>query len=496
MLEKIKKTVSHSLVFSLGALGTKLVGFILLPIYTNELPPEAYGILGLLEMVDLLGVHFMSFALHNALFRWYTLSGDTNKRKQYVFTIVVFLLMVIAVSLLLVIPARRLLSNLLFETAIYSHLLLFTMGSISLQVIGRIQLTLLRIEEKSFTYIKVVVSQFVLSLLLNILFVVYLGWKVEGILLAQVISYGMVIMLLLPYLLRKMIPRLVVDELKQMLAFSTPVMIAAIAATLLSMGDRFFLTRLSELTAVGLYALGYKLTNVIKVFVIDPFLLGFPIVGWRVVKEDQNPKRYFAKVMTYFVMVLTWLSLGIAAFSSDVIHTFVPNPAYWDAQKVIPLLAMGIVMMGVQRAFLFILQIPKATQTIPVIVGISAVINFALNWLLIPHYNFMGAAYANVSANLFGALLAYQVVQKHYPMRFEVKRLLLLLVTGVLLYGLTLWCNQLSLIPRVLSKGMLIMMYPVWLYGLNFYEAVEVDRIRGSLKKWLGKAIYWCSGKQ
>ena len=494
MLEKIKRTFTHTIIFSLGALGTKVVGFILLPIYTDRLAPEAYGVLGLLEMVDLLGVHFISFALQNALFRWYTLSNDVLKKKQYVFTIVVFLLVVSSLSFMLVLPFRAFLSYLLFDSPRYGHLLIFTMFSIAFQVISRIQLTLLRIEEKSLVYIKVVISQFVLSLILNIYFVVFLEWKVEGILLAQVISYSVVLLALLPYLIRKMYPGLALEGLKEMLAFSSPMMVAAIAATLLSMGDRFFLTKLASLTSAGLYALGFKLTNVIKVFIIDPFLLGFPIVGWRVVKEDSQPKRYFSKVFTYFVLMLTWLALGISVFSKDIVETFVPNQAYWSGQKVIPFLALGIIMMGIQRALFFILQIPKATKTIPLIVGVSAALNFALNWVLIPKYDFMGAAYANVSAYFFGVGLSYIVAQKHYPIQYELRRLIMLVGIAGILFSITLFLNDFSLLERLLCKGIIVISFPLILYLLNFYEPVEIDRISGSLRKWRKKVMAMFSG--
>jgi O-antigen/teichoic acid export membrane protein len=167
----------------------------------------------------------------------------------------------------------------------------------------------------------------------------------------------------------------------------------------------------------------------------------------------------------------------------------VPNQAYWDGQKVIPFLALGIIMMGIQRALFFILQIPKATKSIPLIVGVSAALNFTLNWILIPKYDFMGAAYANVSAYFFGVSLAYFIAQKHYPMQYEIKRMAMLLSIAAGLFLITLVFGNFSLIERVLYKGVIVMSFPVILYLVNFYDPVEIDRIKGSLRKWRKKVM-------
>ena len=50
MLSKLKNTVKHSAIYSLGNLSAKLVGFILLPIYFHHLTIEEYGIFSILEV--------------------------------------------------------------------------------------------------------------------------------------------------------------------------------------------------------------------------------------------------------------------------------------------------------------------------------------------------------------------------------------------------------------------------------------------------------------
>ena len=43
MIEKLKETFSHAFIFGLGGVLTKLIGFILIPLYTREISVAEYG---------------------------------------------------------------------------------------------------------------------------------------------------------------------------------------------------------------------------------------------------------------------------------------------------------------------------------------------------------------------------------------------------------------------------------------------------------------------
>jgi O-antigen/teichoic acid export membrane protein len=313
--------------------------------------------------------------------------------------------------------------------------------------------------------------------------VAFLKWGVEGILIATAISNSIILVMLIPYSLKHMHFRLEAAELKEMISYSYPIMFAAIAATVLSLGDRFLLTKLSTLSMAGLYTLGYKFSNIIKLFVVDSFLLGLPIIGWQVVKENNLPKRFFSKTLTYFVFLLLWLGLFLSAYAKGIIHRFALNQSYWDAYLVVPYLALGIVLMGIQRVFFFELEIPKKTRSIPIIVGATALFNITLNLILIPRFDMMGAAYANILSNLGAVIAAYYAVQKYYPVKYEIKRLLVLFVTALGLYLTTLLFDDFSLFGRLIYKGIIVLSFPFVLYLIKFYEPIELDRIRGFVTK-------------
>jgi len=70
MLDKIKRTVKHTAFFAFGNIAPKLSGFILLPIiYTKLISVVDYGILGPLEVIELIATHILSVGIPQALLR-------------------------------------------------------------------------------------------------------------------------------------------------------------------------------------------------------------------------------------------------------------------------------------------------------------------------------------------------------------------------------------------------------------------------------------------
>lgn len=482
MFHKIKQTVKHTSIFALGKISTKLVGFILLPIYTKEISVSDFGILGLLEVIDLLGSNVLSIGMPQALLRWYSLAQENFKKKKIVFTTFFFMSIVFLSAIILVSPFKDLLANILFEKPQYGYFFIYVFVSVAFANLARIPQAILRMEEKSLFYTFSILSQFTVSLFLNIYFVAFRKLGVEGILLANMISNGLLFLTLLPYLIRRMTFQFDRQILKDMLTFSYPFIFIALSTTILSLGDRYILKELSNLYQVGLYSLGYKISNVLKILVVDSFVLGLPIIGWKLVRDNEKPKEYLSKMFTYLTFVLAWLGLIISIHAKGLIQVFALNKEYWAAYQVIPFLILGVVLLGWQQHLFFILQIPKKTKQISVIIAIAALSNIIANLLLIPHYLMMGAAYSTIISFFLAFLLAYIAVQKYYPIKFEIKRVSQLLVTAVLIYLIIFFIKLQSPLLNLSFKLLLSILYPAILFLFNFYDDDE--------KKKMGEIFY------
>jgi len=483
MLKDIQRTVKHTVIIALGKICSKLVGFILLPIYTKEISVTDYGVLGLLEVFELIGAQIFSIGLHQALLRWYSISINSNEKKKVLFSAFIFISFLSILSILVVISTRHSLSVLLFDKAIYGDFFIYVIFSISFLNIAKISQTVLRAEEKTLFYSISVFVQFLLSLVLNIYFVAILKMGVKGVLLASSISSGFLFLILLPYQLKRMVVKIDFHLINEMMAFSYPFIFTAIGATILNLGDRYLLTKLSSLTEVGLYSLGYKFSNILKIFLVDAFTLGLPIVAWKIVKNDNQPKRFFSKALTYSVFLLIWCGLTLSAYSKGIIHVFALNKDYWDANLVVPYLIVGVIFLGMSQNFYFVLQIPRKTKNISLIIATAAILNILLNFIFIPTYGMMASAIITMVSQLWAMLFAFFQVKKYYPIKFEIMRILLMFLVATGLYFLTMLFDDYSIVIRIILKGFIVFSFPFILFVLKFYEPVELESIKKISKK-------------
>lgn len=114
---------------------------------------------------------------------------------------------------------------------------------------------------------------------------------------------------------------------------------------------------------------------------------------------------------------------------------------------------------------------------------IATVINILLNVLLIPELGIYGAALSSVISQIFFFSVIYLFSQKYYRVPYEIKRILIMVVLFIILGGLALLTSGLGLLIRVPLKLIILASFPVILYYVNFFEEIEIIRLKSLIKK-------------
>lgn len=86
MFDVIKKTIKSSALYGIGTISSKLIGFILIPLYTSYLTTSDFGILSIVEITTTLITAVISLKINAALFRWYYDKNYLTKQKSIFFT--------------------------------------------------------------------------------------------------------------------------------------------------------------------------------------------------------------------------------------------------------------------------------------------------------------------------------------------------------------------------------------------------------------------------
>ena len=124
------------------------------------------------------------------------------------------------------------------------------------------------------------------------------------------------------------------------------------------------------------------------------------------------------------------------------------------------------------------INITKRTKIIPVIGIMVAMLNLAVNLLLIPLIGAMGSAVATIISNLIFFAAVYFIAQRIYPIPYELKKVIMIILVATGLYLVSEFLAGVSLLPRIVLKLCLLGAFPAALYPLGFYDPVEKERLK------------------
>jgi O-antigen/teichoic acid export membrane protein len=489
MIDLIKTSIKDTLIYSLGNIVLRISGFILLPVYLAHLSPAEYGILGILEVTTQVLIQIFSLALHLPLIRWYWDPDYRNRQKTIFFTTMIFSGFLVGLLLIGFVPWAKTFAQFLFHNTKYVNLIQLMLVSAGLQIITVIPITLARVQGKAVLYTVSHVFNFIVGLVLTLFFILKLGMKVEGIYLAQIFGYVANILFLIRFVWQNSELNFDFQILKEMLKYSFPLALSSLAGVLLTIADRYVLNILGQLSDVGVYSLGFKISNTLNVLIISSVNLALtPLIYQKM--DDPNNKRFYAKVMTYMTFGVMFFVLGLSLYGQEVVKLFAKDKAYWPAYRLIPILCFAIVFGMLKDLATIGLNLKKKTKIIGLIVSVIALGNVGLTFLFVALLKTTGTALALLLTQTIFFYVMYRAAQKQYQIPYEIPNLFKMLILGGLIVGIGFLMASQPLLVRLLGKLLLIFIFPIGLYLWHFFEPAELNAIKQIWIKWHNPATW------
>ncbi len=480
MFSDFKQAAKNTIIYSFGNIATKLIGVILIPVYTNPkyLSLDDFGVLGDIEIITQLLIAILGIALYQSLTRWYWEKNLLEKQKSITFTITVC---IIAFSIFVYIPFHIFtdqISHLLLNSSEYSYLIRLMFYSALLQTIGIIPITLLKLQYKSTFYSLANILKLVVTLLFTIYFVVIEKRNVEGIFEAQIIGGVFLLIILSRFYIKNIEFALDFTQLKEMLKYSYPLVLASISGIMLSTFDRFGLTVMKGLDRAGIYSLGFKISNVIKIVVITSIQLAIsPMIFKKM--HDPDAKSFYKNSMNYIGYIVIFFAFVISIFSFEIIEIFTNNNAYYDAIFIIPILSYSLLFSALKDMAITGLSITKKTKVLGILITIVAIMNFTLNYFLIPIWDIYGASASTLFTQFVFFLIALYFAQKNYKIPYNFSKLTILFLFSAALVSICfILTNILSdniFLIKILSLILFVLF--VWKFILNKGESEFVSSV-------------------
>jgi len=477
MIQTLRHLAKHSLIYGLGGTLNKLIGFFLLPIYTRLLTPADYGILSLLTVTSGLATLIAQVGMGSAMFREVIFEGSEERDVES--TTLYFLLGESAVFFGTMILISSKLATLIFGATDYSFLLRLMFLADFFGVIDVVFMARLRARAQSSFYSILSVSRFVTGICLNLYFIVVLRRGVEGLIIAGLISAALFATLYLILLARDLRLVFSLPILRRMLKFGVPLVPVGLSSLLLTMADRYFLKHFSTTTQVGLYSLGYNI-GLVMLLVENAFQLAYPPYKFAIAKQA-NAKHQFARILTYYLLAFGFLAMALSLLAKELLM-IMATPKFYPAAAVVPLIALSYIFSGVRHMTNTGLAIMNKNYYVPPIIVGSALLNLGLNYVLIPPYGIMGAAWATILSYLFLVIVQTLVNLHFYYVRYEYARMAKLALAWGITYGVSQLIQTPFLWINIGLKCLLLFAYPFFLYSIRFFEKRELEALKGLLR--------------
>jgi len=490
MIDIIKRTIKHSGVYALGNLAQKALGFLLLPVYTRYLSTADYGLLELVSVCLSIIVLMLIMGIPGALIKIYTHDcSNKSEKKSLVFMIIILLLGVNIPALCILFRYTAKIALLVTGDEKYAILFKIILVTIFCNIFITIVTTIYRAEEQSKRFVIISTIHFLISLVLNIYFVVIVKMQVKGILLGNMISSVITLCILLPELISKIKIAFSKKYLTKLLKISLPLIPSSLAMWIMNASDRYFLRIYSTMHELGLYSLGAKLSMVVYLSIVIPFNLAWPTIMFSITKR-KDAKNIYSNILKYFVFISMFFSLILCLTSKEILMMMSTRP-FWESYKVVPFLVCSHVLYGMQNIFLMPLYLKEKMFTYPFILSISAAINLLLNYWLIPKYGFIGASFATLLSFLALSALVYYISQKEYYIPYELDKIFKISFSFVIVLSLNSVMNKLSIILYIFKKIILFISFFILLYLSNFFSKKEIIKMKEVGKLGYLKILNW-----
>lgn len=385
-MDRYKKLASNTFIFAIGTFSSKLLVFIMLPLYTRVLSNSEYGELDLIVQACNILIPIMSVGILNAIIR-FGLDNSTNAKN--VFSIGLVTTFLGFVGLLILTP---ILKRIYFISEYIIYVYLFILMS-SLHSLCS---NFIRTQEYIKLYAFDGVLRTVLTIAFNLIFLVEFEYGIAGYLLATILSDLIsAVVLFIAAKLYKYVGLSYIDKItfKDMLKYSIPLIPTTVSTWIISMSDRYILSYILGSGANGLYAIAYKVPTIITI------VAGIFMDAWQISAMDEYQKgdkgAFFSKVLKVYSSLLFCGASVIITFTKLIIK-LLASVKFYSAWEYIPVLVIAIVFASLANFIGSIYMMHKKSEYIFTTTAVGAIINIILNLFLIPKYGIQGAAIATL----------------------------------------------------------------------------------------------------
>jgi O-antigen/teichoic acid export membrane protein len=222
-------------------------------------------------------------------------------------------------------------------------------------------------------------------------------------------------------------------SIKYACRISVPLIPHALSGIVLGSSDRIMITNYCGSEATALYSLAYTISQFANLLWTSMNQAWAP---WLYDNMHANNKQEIRKKSKLYLGVFVALVIGIFLITPEMI-LILGGRQYYASRYVMPPVIVGFAFQFIYGMYVNIEIYEKKTFTISIGTTAAAALNIFLNWLFIPKYGYMAAAYTTMVGYFALLVFHYVIVKKTakeyadiYEDRFIFGMILLVIAIG------------------------------------------------------------------
>jgi len=214
--------------------------------------------------------------------------------------------------------------------------------------------------------------------------------------------------------------------------------------------DIIMLKYFTSIAQVGYYATSMKLVKTVLILVTSLGVVLIPKIA-SFIEENRikEVKNIIEKSINFVLIISLPLIVGLYLTSKDLIILFAGNKFLESSQLMLWLLPL-VIFIGLNNIFGLQILVPSNKEKhLMIIVITGAVLNFTLNFILIPVYGGYGAAFATVVTEMLITASTFYYCRKAILFYFPYKKFIKYLLISIVFIPISMFVSKLT--PKGIS---------------------------------------------
>jgi len=262
---------------------------------------------------------------------------------------------------------------------------------------------------------------------------------------------------------------------KQLIILSLPFSFMFIFITLYGMADSVMLSILKGNASVGYYSAALRLISTLSFVPVTFMSVIFPVMANFYASSNKSISIIIEKSLKYLLIIILPIAFSTTLLSGRIIGLIYPASgiiSFAPSSIALTILIWFSVFNFLNLVFLNVLQSTAFEKKAFSIVGISLIINIFLNLILIPKYDFAGAAFASVLSEIVLFILSAYFISKYFFNLFYLSKVAIkTLIASLILFAFIYFFFFLNIFILFIFS---VLLYAVILFLIKIFDKSDI----------------------